>query len=102
MVSGLEIQSVGRSLPRPGDKASENTPGIISAIQSSNYPAAVKHALNLAGLLEVGSLDVLMPDGRVFSFSGSEVGPHAEMIIRNLAFAGRCRRRRELLGRRLG
>jgi cyclopropane-fatty-acyl-phospholipid synthase len=62
------------------------------AIETSNYPQSVKQALKLAALLEVGSLDVTMPDGRIFRFPGSEPGPHAEMIVHDLAFAPKMAR----------
>ena len=62
---------------------------LVSEIDASGYPLSAKQALKLAVLLEIGSLDVTMPDGRVFVFPGSEPGPNAKMIVRDLAFAAK-------------
>ncbi len=51
------------------------------------YPFAVRRALSFALMLERGRLDVQMPDGRTLVFQGSEIGPNAQMIVHDLAFA---------------
>ena len=54
-----------------------------------HYPYAVRQAFAFAAMLEKGELDVLMPDGQRFHFSGREAGPKASMTVRDLAFARR-------------
>ncbi len=78
------MNSVARAgAPGLGDSNAD----IVRAIDGSGYPQSARHALKLAAILEVGSLDVTMPDGRVFAFKGNEPGPHAQMIVHDLAFA---------------
>ncbi len=64
----------------------------LADVETSHYPIAAKRALKLATLLEIGSLDVTMPDGGCFSFIGTCHEPHAEMIIHDYAFAAKMAR----------
>ena len=54
-----------------------------------DYPFAVRQALSFAKSLQKGELDVLMPDGQHFNFAGTEPGPKASMIVKDLGFARR-------------
>jgi cyclopropane-fatty-acyl-phospholipid synthase len=54
-----------------------------------DLPFALRKALELAAMLRVGSLDVRLPDGRLFQAKGSDPGPHAEFIVHDAAFAKR-------------
>ena len=53
----------------------------------SDYPFAVRQALRMVGYLELGQLEMHMPDGRHFNFDTGQSGPKASMIIHDLAFA---------------
>jgi cyclopropane-fatty-acyl-phospholipid synthase len=53
----------------------------------ADYPFAVRRAFDFAAHLEHGRLDIVMPDGRSFRFEGAQPGPHATMVVRDLAFA---------------
>ncbi len=52
-----------------------------------SYSAPVRRALWLASMLEVGTLDLIMPDGRTHRFGGKVPGPAAEIRILDLEFA---------------
>ena len=54
---------------------------------TSDYPFAVRQALLFATCLEMGCLDMRMPDGRTFRVRGALPGPEAIMIIHDLEFA---------------
>ena len=53
----------------------------------SDYPFAVRQALRMVGYLELGQLEMHMPDGRHFNFDTGQSGPKASMIIHDLGFA---------------
>ncbi|MEN9754592.1 MAG: hypothetical protein RLZ07_974 [Pseudomonadota bacterium] len=55
----------------------------------SDLPFLIRQALSYATRIEKGSLTVRLPDGRAFMFEGSKDGPHADMTIRDYAFAKR-------------
>ena len=57
------------------------------AAVAKDYPFAVRRALDFVLMLERGSLDVQMPDGRSLRFQGQEDGPDAQMIVRDFDFA---------------
>ncbi len=71
----------------------KSEPGMILPEQTDAaaraYPFAVRQALAFAKQLQCGELDVLMPDGQHFHFTGAEPGPKASMIVRDLGFARR-------------
>ncbi|WP_293868056.1 cyclopropane-fatty-acyl-phospholipid synthase family protein [uncultured Alsobacter sp.] len=52
-------------------------------------PFAARQAFAFATRIRAGSLTAHLPDGRSFLFQGTEPGPAAEMIVRDLAFARR-------------
>ena len=54
---------------------------------TAHYPYAVRQALKLATHIEVGQLEVRMPDGCTMRICGDKPGPQAMMIIRDLDFA---------------
>lgn len=54
-----------------------------------DLPMAARQALAFATKLEVGSLEIHLPDGRVLLAPGSLPGPDAVMHIRDLSFARR-------------
>jgi len=54
---------------------------------AKDFPFAVRRALSFALMLERGSLDVHMPDGRTLRFQGRDNGPEAQMIIHDFDFA---------------
>jgi len=58
----------------------------VAAI-AKDYPFAVRRALDFILMLERGSLDVQMPDGRSLRFQGPEDGPEAQMIVHDFDFA---------------
>ncbi len=64
------------------------SPGSVGALTRS-YPRMARKALALAALIEVGQLDVVMPDARRFRFGGTTPGPEAVMVVRNVNFARR-------------
>lgn len=70
-------------------QAQNNKSSVIAAIEATDYPAGIKRALKFATLIEVGTLDITMPDGRVFHIGGGTPGPHADLIIRDYAFAAK-------------
>ena len=63
--------------------------GSASSAAALNYPYAIRQAFAFASQLEKGELDVFMPDGRHFRFSGHEKGPQAVMIVKDIGFARR-------------
>ncbi len=62
------------------------------ADEMKSYPRAVRRALWLASLLEVGTLDVQMPGGRTLRLGGKWPGPAARITILDLQFARRLGR----------
>ncbi|MDR3375524.1 MAG: cyclopropane-fatty-acyl-phospholipid synthase [Ancalomicrobiaceae bacterium] len=52
-------------------------------------PLGIRKAMDLAGRIEVGSLEMVLPDGRRFEFRGAMPGPEAKLIIKDQAFARR-------------
>ena len=60
----------------------DNLDGLAKA-----YPFAVRRALDFCLMLERGSLDVHLPDGRILRFQGSQSGPEAQMIVHDFDFA---------------
>ena len=71
--------------------------GAASSAAALAYPYAIRQAFAFASQLEKGELDVFMPDGRHFRFTGREKGPQAVMIVKDMGFA-----RRMLAGGDLG
>jgi cyclopropane-fatty-acyl-phospholipid synthase len=65
---------------------------VIADIEASSYPQSVKRALKFATLIEIGTLDIRMPDGRTFRVPGGEPGPFAELVIHDFAFAAKMAR----------
>lgn len=59
----------------------------LNSHETTAYPRAVRRALWLASLLEVGTLDVQMPEGHIMHFGGKRPGPAAQMHINDLQFA---------------
>jgi cyclopropane-fatty-acyl-phospholipid synthase len=55
----------------------------------AGLPFTARIAFTFAARLRRGTLDVVLPDGRRFRFGGTEPGPAATMIIRDMAFARR-------------
>jgi len=54
-----------------------------------NLPRLAQLAFGYAARLRRGTLDVTLPDNRVFRFGGAEPGPAAEMTVRTYSFAWR-------------
>lgn len=55
----------------------------------SDIPRLARLALGFAARLRRGTLDVTLPDGRVFRCGGAEAGPSAHITIHNYKFAWR-------------
>jgi cyclopropane-fatty-acyl-phospholipid synthase len=56
---------------------------------SRDLPLLVRKAFRYASRLRIGSLQLVLPDGRAFLFTGESPGPNATMVIRDLSFARR-------------
>lgn len=56
---------------------------------AAGLPRPARLAFDFAARLRRGTLDVTLPDGRVFRFGGVEPGPVAAMTIHDLGFAWR-------------
>ncbi|MDR3493809.1 MAG: cyclopropane-fatty-acyl-phospholipid synthase, partial [Ancalomicrobiaceae bacterium] len=52
-------------------------------------PVGIRKAMDLAGRIEFGSLEMVLPDGRRFAFRGASPGPAAQLIIKDPAFVRR-------------
>ncbi len=52
-------------------------------------PFAARQTFRFAARIKRGSLDVRLPDGRRLRFTGTEPGPNAELIVRDIGFARR-------------
>ena len=61
--------------------------GPQSRASAQDYPYSVRKVLELAGHLEHGTLEIVMPDGAAFAFGGKAPGPAAVMRVRDFAFA---------------
>lgn len=71
-----------------------------TANQASDFPASpprdrrLRLGLRLAKLIQIGTLNIVLPDGSTHHFEGAEAGPHATLIVRDpkmvarLAFGG--------------
>lgn len=60
---------------------------------TEGLPLLVRKALALAAAIEVGRLDVVLPDGRRLRAGSGRDGPHAVLMVRDYRFAGRLARR---------
>ena len=76
------------TLPHLASNEAETlTPKSVGRL-AKHYPYAVRQALALAAQLRHGKLEIFMPDGAILRVEG-EGGPHAEMIVRDHAFAAK-------------
>src|SRR5512139_1030900 len=55
----------------------------------ADLPRLVRLALAFGSRLKRGTLDVILPDGRLVRLGGLEAGPRAAMRLHNYAFASR-------------
>lgn len=60
---------------------------------TQGLPLLVRKALGLAAAIEVGRLDLILPDGRQLRAGRGEDGPEATLVIRDFRFASRLARR---------
>jgi cyclopropane-fatty-acyl-phospholipid synthase len=61
----------------------------MDLIGSSSVPWSARRCLRALLALRYGSLDVVLPDGRVARFAGAEPGPHARFAINSYWFVKR-------------
>lgn len=71
------------------------TPETVSKA-GRGLPLEVRLSLQVAARIAKGRLTVCMPDGRTFVFEGAEAGPHATLVVRKHAFAGKILRSGDL------
>lgn len=57
----------------------------LTAGQEARQPWLMRLLLRAASKLYVGKLRMVAPDGTAWTFEGSEVGPHATLIIRHMS-----------------
>jgi cyclopropane-fatty-acyl-phospholipid synthase len=55
-----------------------------------NLPVSFRLALRILSRLEIGSLTIVLPDGRALEAGGRLPGPHADLIVHNYSFAARA------------
>ena len=54
---------------------------------ASTYPLAMRKVLELSAHIEVGSLEIRLPDGQAYRVTGTTKGPQAVMMVHDLDFA---------------
>ncbi len=76
-----DLTQIPRLAPVSGEKV---------APEAQAYPLAMRQALAFASKIECGTLDIQMPDGKVFRFTGPvRPDPQAVMVVKDLNFARR-------------
>jgi cyclopropane-fatty-acyl-phospholipid synthase len=61
----------------------------MELMRSRAVPWSLRRCFRSLLGIENGSIDVILPDGRVARFSGTQAGPHARFFIRSYAFVKR-------------
>src|SRR6516225_4564212 len=72
----------------PMSNAISVTPDNVEIVLA-DLPRVVRLALGFGSRLKRGTLDVILPDGRVVRLGGLEPGPNAVMRLHNFGFASR-------------
>jgi cyclopropane-fatty-acyl-phospholipid synthase len=75
----------------PMSNAISVTPDNVEIVLA-DLPRVVRLALGFGSRLKRGTLDVILPDGRVVRLGGLEPGPNAVMRLHNFGFASRLLR----------